>query len=85
MKTLTCNQRDALQRVRSIRDLHMASLRKAIAENSWMEGCTPSEWVPWVTLVQTHHINKGTISQLVKKGYLEMRPTDGWGPEVRVT
>jgi hypothetical protein len=46
--------------------------------------CTPSQWVSIVTLTNTHHVSHRDIKSLVVKGYLQERPTDGWGPEVLV-
>ncbi len=81
--TLTTSQRDALAKVRAVRDLYArrfyAELAKDLPANA-----TPSEWVSVNALTSVHHVLFSTVRALVKKGFLLQRPTDGFGNEVKL-
>ncbi len=78
IRRLTLRQREMLERIASIVE---SQGKRLLAD--W-PGCTPSKWVFLVELTETHHLRRDVINQLVAKGYLDKRPTDGWGPEVKV-
>lgn len=84
MKSLTLNQRHALERIRSVRDLQVRKIQEVIDSNEHMKGSTPSEWVNEVLLTDTHKVKRPLIKALVRKGYLDIRSTDGWGNEIKV-
>lgn len=79
MKSMTDNQRATWQRIVAVRDVTMRRLREDYP------GCNPSEWVNVDALTRIHHLDRQIIRALIKKGYLEERPSGGSGPEVRIT
>ncbi len=88
MKTasMTVNQRDTLLRIEIVRDQF---IERFYTENMAamfpdVPNIRPSEWVSVYTLTKVHHLSNRNIKALVKKGYLEIRPTDGFGNEVRI-
>jgi hypothetical protein len=84
-KSLTARQREALLKIKTVRDLQVKQTEQSIQSmGPEYTHCTPSQWVSIVTLTNTHHVSHRDIKSLVVKGYLQERPTDGWGPEVLV-
>jgi hypothetical protein len=84
-KSLTARQREALLKIKTVRDLQVKQTEQSIQSmGPEYTHCTPSQWVSVVTLTNTHHVSHRDIKSLVVKGYLQERPTDGWGPEVLV-
>ncbi len=92
MKSLTAKQRDALLRIRVVRDLWFKRFRESLAErDEFGEIITgpgaskPSEWISVYTLVRTHGIGKPELRALESKGFIERRYGGcGQGDEVRV-
>ncbi len=85
MKSLTISQRDALLTIKVVHDLFVKRFHDdKLADLFPGENVTPSEWSLVATLEQTHKIHYRIIDALVKKGFLEKRSTDGFGPEVRL-
>ncbi len=82
--TLTITQRDALQKVRGVRDMFTNRFREEFARGEHPANATPSEWVSVNTLTSVHHVLFSTVRALVKKGFLLQRPTDGFGNEVKL-
>lgn len=80
MANLSWTQVETLERIRSIQELQAKQLAEFCRDNP---GSYPSPWISVVTLTNTHHLRRATIKALVAKGFLEERPTDGWGPEVK--
>jgi hypothetical protein len=83
---LTLRQREALLKIKTVRDLQVKQTEQSIRSmGPEYAHCTPSQWVSVITLTNTHHVSHRDIKSLVAKGYLQERPTDGWGPEVLVS
>ncbi len=76
--TLTDRQRDVLMRIDVVRDQQIARL----LETCPPEG-RPTEYVSIDALVRIHKQDRRVIDALVRKGHLEIRQSNGWGPEVR--
>lgn len=83
--TLSITQRNVLERIRAVVLLQIERGWQAIKEHEHLAGCTPTEWVSLYALERTHHQPHRAIKALIRKGFLEVRPTNGWGPEVRLT
>jgi hypothetical protein len=84
-KSLTTRQREALLKIKTVRDLQVKQLEQSIRSmGAEYTHCTPSQWVSVATLTNIHHVSRRDIESLVAKGYLQERPTDGWGLEVFV-
>ncbi len=83
---MTFTQRDALQGIRVIIKQEAERIQREYP-NGGMDGkpVTPSSWVFIHTLTRIHHFRLATIRALVRQGWLEERPSGGFGPEVRPT
>jgi hypothetical protein len=89
---LTQKQRRTLEEIKIIIEVRRKSMWESITQlypsgTMFYDGVEKpiilSEWVPLNTLVGAHHVNRGTIRQLVAKGALLYRPSDGAGVEVK--
>ncbi len=83
MKRLTSNQREALEKIERVRDRFEKRFVDEQLAKHFDIPCTPSEWVSQIDLQVTYKVKRNDIEALVKKGFIERRPTDGFGPEVR--
>lgn len=77
MRRPTDKQREILVTINTVRDAQVRRLLDAYP------GCTPSRWVSAYHLRSAFGITESQLRSLVKLGELEMRPTDGFGPEVK--
>lgn len=81
---MTATQRDTLERIKSVVELHAKQLAEAFPDGMDGKPVTASKWVFVEELSRVHHLRRSSIRALVKQGFLEERPSGGWGPEVRV-
>ncbi len=86
MKTLTPNQREALEKIQAVRDLFHKRFADDVARGLFSDfpNVHPSEWVHVHTLTSSHRVAYRDLKALVAKGAIEIRPTDGFGNEVRI-
>ena len=64
--------------------------RKAIASISALSHLQPSEWVDGTTIVamsanRSRKVSLARLQRMVAIGWLESRPTDGFGPEYSIS
>ena len=86
MKRLTAKQLDALSKVESVHCLFVKRFHDEKLADLFRDipNVRPSEWVSVEALIRTHGIRNSDIKALVKKGRLEIQPTNGFGYEVRI-
>jgi hypothetical protein len=77
--SLTYSQRQWLGRIQACQTVIM---RKVEEGNP---GCKASPWISVHTLNIVHKVPMNVINQLVKKGYLDEQPSDGFGKYVKPT
>ncbi len=78
LQSLTDKQRDVLRQIEAVRDVTVRRLLELYPD------CTPTEWVSTYTLVYTHHVQRRVVEALVRKGFLTMRDSGGFGPQVKI-
>lgn len=71
-------QRLTVKYIRAAIDNQADDIRKRYPD------ATPTQWVAVATLEAEHDITRAQVAALVKLGLLEMRGTDGSGPEVKI-
>ena len=79
----TVKDRDSLEMVR----LAISNLQRTtqdFIDKNKITDARPSQWQSVFTLENTFHIPHGRIRRLIELRFLESRPSDGFGPEVRV-
>jgi len=79
MTRLTEIQKQAIERIRIIRDLQIRSIKEFVGEH-----VIPNQYVARYALVHHHHMRRDTIDQLIRKGYLVERSSDVNGSEVGI-
>lgn len=82
---LTDKQRKILSYLSIILENQKRRIAQDVASGMLPPGSYASEWVFVTELENACKTSYRDILSLVKKGWLEVRPTDGWGNEVRRT
>lgn len=92
IKRLTENQAKTLEKIkaamaatrrRTEADIRQAFPNMTMVYDGVEKPITISEWMPYYHLCEVFRVNRGTLNQLIRKGYILKRDTDGFGPEVK--